>query len=440
VSDSSSYSRAGWRGVLLIVMLLSALGLRLGWAVTRPVSDAALEGLPDQLQYLQIARNVAAGNGYWFIDKRLAERVYAFRTPGYPLLLAACRANVRAMLVLQAVLDTGTVLGVYVLALLVFPADEENRGDRQRRTLALLAAAMIAFSPFFIYFCGLLLSETVFVAMLVWGMVLLLAGNGASGGRPRTIFWLAGGALLAMSVLVRPSAMLFPIVLGVAAPFVNRRPERAYQREPAARGLRWPLPVGTTMLLLTLLAIAPWALRNHGIFKQWVLLDTNTGFTLYDGYNPDATGASNQRFVDYLPQLRSMGEVERSKYLQNRALDYARDNPRRVLDLAAAKLVRTWSPVPLSEQYSQRSYQLIGLLYSLPLDLLVLWGLVAGNLSRSAKVFLLLPAIYLSGIHMLTVGSLRYRLPAEPALAVLAASALVSSGSRRSNPKDSELT
>ena len=42
----------------------------------------------------------------------------------------------------------------------------------------------------------------------------------------------------------------------------------------------------------------------------------------------------------------------------------------------------------------------------------------------AVKVFLLLPAVYLTLAAVLSVGSLRYRLPAEPALAVLAAGAL----------------
>jgi hypothetical protein len=36
-------------------------------------------------------------------------------------------------------------------------------------------------------------------------------------------------------------------------------------------------------------------------------------------------------------------------------------------------------------------------------------------------IFLLLPALYFTAVHALSVGSLRYRVPAEPPLAVLAA-------------------
>jgi hypothetical protein len=43
---------------------------------------------------------------------------------------------------------------------------------------------------------------------------------------------------------------------------------------------------------------------------------------------------------------------------------------------------------------------------------------------RSAKVFLLIPAIYFTAVHMASVGSLRYRIPVEPPMAVIAALAL----------------
>jgi hypothetical protein len=395
----------------IIAILLLALGLRIGWAVSRPVSRDELEALPDQQQYLQIAHNVLNGQGYWFLDPRVADKVYAFRMPGYPLFIAACGENVRTVRVAQAVVDASSVWAAYLLALLLFPA-------ANRRRVALLAAALVAFNPFLVYFCGLILSETLFVAMLMWSMVLLVAGQGDQQRKRRTLLWLGGGMLLALSVLVRPSALLLAVVLGIGAAFVNRNERGSYH-------LRWPLPVGTTMLLWLLVVLTPWALRNDRVLHRWIWLDTNSGFTFYDGYNPEATGASDQRFVKDMPQLQHMGEVERSRYLQNLAIEWAKAHPRRVMELMRARLVRTWSPVPLSDQYSGRLYQLVGLCFSLPLDLLILWGLATAKLSRASKVFLLIPAIYLTGIHMLSVGSLRYRLPAEPPLALLAAGGLV---------------
>jgi hypothetical protein len=62
-----------------------------------------------------------------------------------------------------------------------------------------------------------------------------------------------------------------------------------------------------------------------------------------------------------------------------------------------------------------------GLLYSVPIDLLAIVGLFWGRARKSAKLLLPTAAIYFTLVHMASVGSLRYRLPVEPMLAVLAA-------------------
>jgi 4-amino-4-deoxy-L-arabinose transferase-like glycosyltransferase len=404
----------------LVALLLIALVVRAAWALAQPTDDASLDKLPDQREYLLLAQNLLNGNGLKFYDPRFRDEVYAFRTPGYPLLIAACGANLRAVRFVQAGLDTSTALAIYLLA---------------RRWLtegpALFAAALVAFNPFLIYFTGLLLTETLFTGILAWGMLLLLGTREPTPDDKtvtwrRTAGWLTGGLLLALSVLVRQSGIGLPVALGLAAAFVNRRQGSPYHR-------RWPLPVGSTMLLLTVAVLLPWAYRNHRVLGAWVWTATNGGITAYDGLNPDATGASDQTFVQSMPELRAMDELGRSKALSDRAKEFVRQQPLRAAELALIKAARTWSPVPLSQDYGGWKYRIVGLLYSLPLDVLVVIGLLrrsvgAGGLTRSAKAFLLLPAIYFTAVHMLTVGSLRYRIPAEPPMAVLAASSAVLPG------------
>jgi len=409
-----------------MLVLLAALVLRLGWGLTRPATVDRV-ALPDQGEYLELARNLLHEHQLRFYDARpsIADTVYAYRTPGYPLFLAALWGNVRAIRVAQGVLDTLTVLAVYLLA----------RRWLDRRT-SLLAGAVVALNPFLIYFSGLILSETLFTAMLAWGMV-LMAGSQARarasrrGGLGYRRF-LAGGVLLALSGLVRPSALLLPVVLGVGGVWVNRAGRGAYQwDQEVARGKRWRLPVISTMLLVTALILLPWAYRNHRILGHWIWTTTNSGVTLYDGFNPAATGASNQSFLRDMPFLRypNQNEVGRSIYLSNLAKQWMWAHPQRVVWLAAAKIGRTWSPIPLSREYGgQWRYVAVGLAYSVPLDLLVIFGLMSvgggGGLTRSAKVFLLAPAIYFTVVHALSVGSLRYRVPVEAPMAVIAAAGL----------------
>jgi hypothetical protein len=215
---------------------------------------------------------------------------------------------------------------------------------------ALIAALLVAFNPFLVYFSGLLLSETLFTAMLAWAMV-LLAWPGAveSIGRAR-LMWMTGVLLLALAVLVRPGAIGLPVGLAVLGAFVNRRATRAYQLGPI-----WPLPVGTTALVVTALVLLPWAYRNHRVLGQWVWTSTNAGFTVYDGFNPDADGSSRQDFVDEMPQLRRMDEVGRSDYLTARARDYTDAHPGRITELALAKMARNVEP-PAAQRRLQPSH------------------------------------------------------------------------------------
>jgi 4-amino-4-deoxy-L-arabinose transferase-like glycosyltransferase len=390
--------------------------------LAQPVTDEAIDRLPDQREYLALGRNLLHGQGLKFFDPRFGDEVWAFRTPGYPLLVAACGGSVRAVRVAQAFVDTSTVLAVYLLARRWLSAG-----------VALVAAAIIAANPFLIYFTGLILTESLFTAMLAWGMLLVVGSQGnAETGIPgegtgwcSTLTWLLGGSLLAGAVLVRQSAVGLPVLLAVAGAVVNRQAGTPYHR-------RWPLPVGATVVLLTLLVLFPWAWRNARVVGGWVWTSTNGGITLYDGFNPDATGASDQSFVGSMPELRRMSEVERSEYLSDQAKQFVRQQPRRAARLALTHAARMWSPVPLSQEYGGWKYRTVGLLYTVPLYVAVLVALVRGakvgaaeaGVPQAAQVFLLIPAIYFTAIHMLSVGSLRYRIPAEPPMAIVAASAL----------------
>src|SRR5277367_1995354 len=97
----------------LTAILLVSLGARL-LAGARQSDD--LSRLPDQREYLQLGRNLLAGRGLQFFDDRFGQIVWAWRTPGYPAFIAMCGGSISVVRVVQAVLDTSTVLAVYLLA------------------------------------------------------------------------------------------------------------------------------------------------------------------------------------------------------------------------------------------------------------------------------------------------------------------------------------
>jgi hypothetical protein len=386
----------------LWAVLLVALFLRLGWGVSRPASDREIDSLPDQREYLSIAQNILGGRGIQFFDRRFGQNVYAYRMPGYPWLIALCGGSVRAVRGVQAFLDTSTVLAVFLLSRRLL----KDAGDSFPASL--FAAALVAINPFLIYFSGLILSETLFIAMLTWGMVLLLGDAEGGKGRGLTAGWFFGSVLLTLSIYARPSAAVLPVALAAGAMALGRG--------------NWA-GLGLTILMIVSVLV-PWAARNTrpDVLGRWIWGATNSGITAYDGWNSHANGGSDQTFVRDMPELRNMSEVQRSEYLGGLARRFVIAHPGRAVELAAIKLLRIWSPIPLSEQFSSAMYRWIALAYVVPFDLLVLVGLIRGKLCKAAKVFLLIPAIYLTAVHVASVGSLRYLLPAAGPMAVVAGS------------------
>jgi hypothetical protein len=249
--------------------------------------------------------------------------------------------------------------------------------------------------------------------MLAWGTCLFA----------RRQFVLAGIVML-LAVLVRPTALALAPILAMIAADANPPPGSAYR-------LLGELRQSLIVLAIVVLGLTPWAYRNHRVVGSWIWTTTNAGVTLYDGFHPAATGASDQRFLADLPQLRSMNEVQRSQYLSQQAKTWASENAGELPALTLAKIARTWSPLPLSAEFGRPLYRAISAAYALPFDALVIAGLfLSRRLSGRAKLVLLAPAAYFTIVHALSVGSLRYRVPIEPELAVIAATgaALLFSG------------
>lgn len=388
-----------------MVILIVAAIIRLGWVIRLTDDPASLARLPDQVGYLELGTNLLEGRGLNFVDPRFADVIHACRMPGYPAFIVACGAHLKTIRVVQALLDASCVLAVYLLG---------------RRWIgaggSLIAAAFVALNPFLVYFCGLILSETLFTAMLVWGMALLTLPQPREGRSSvkYALSWWLGALLLVGSIYVRPSALMLPIFLGLVSALVNVGVPRPYDR-------RWMPPVATLMLIMTVLALLPWAWRNHQVLGKWIWTTTNDGITLYDGFHPDATGASNQSFVTAMPQLAAMDEIARSDYLSGLARQFVRENPRRSVELGVIKAARTLSPVPLSSEFGgDMRLMVVALAYMIPLDLLAIAGLWLGRIPRPVKVFLLIPLLYFVIIHAASVGSLRYRIPSDVPIAVLA--------------------
>jgi len=179
--------------------------------------------------------------------------------------------------------------------------------------------------------------------------------------------------------------------------------------------------------------MAPWWIRNARAVGRFVPTTLEVGASLYDGLNPRATGASKMSLVDRFLQEERLDqsnpdeplEVRLDRRMRDEALAWARANPARVVQLAGIKFLRMWNIWPNEASLSSWPLRLLVMLTYVPVLLLGILGAVKTIRQGWPYWLCWLPAVYFTLLHVVFVGSIRYRQPAMLGLIVLAAGLVV---------------
>jgi len=384
------------------LLFLLALGLRGGWVLHRAATHGTTLDYPDEELHWQLATNLVSNGALVSDDGR-----YAARMPLYPLLLAPFAALGPAGIVTaklaQAALGAAGVLVARRWARLA-------AGPRAGRAAGLLVAC----DPFAVFFANLLLTESLFALLLLaFGLFAWRLAAEPRPGWPVPVGYAAAAAAL---LLTRPSAALLPVGVWGFVLLMARDRRRAL----AGAGLA-AAAIG--------LALLPWGLRNRVVLGSFAWLSANGGVTLYDAQGPQADGSSNQGFLRQFeadPAFRKLDEVGRDEFLRRRAIEAMRADPGRVAQLALVKLARTWSPTPNVAEHSGGATAVVSAVYTL---FVLMGALAAAGMAvrrsphlRALHVLVWAPILYFTLLHCVYVGSLRYRVPLMPLLAIGTAS------------------
>ncbi len=401
-------SRGPWIFVLGLACLLRVAGA-CWWQARLPDERLFLFG--DSESYWHLATSLAAGEPFQFGGPQAK----IFRTPGYPLVLAPViyflGPGRQAVLASRLV---GAVLGVASVALTMWWA-QQLFGAR----VAWWAGLLVACYPGAIMLSVMVLSEAAFCpAMLAqlgcWTRSARHTSAWSSGGWA-ILAGLAGGC----AVLCRPSWLLFLPFAGLLSLAGSARRQRLRE-----------CGLGLAALIVVM---APWWWRNYQVVQRFVPTTLQVGASLYDGLSPRATGASQMDFVpkfeDQLRRERGSAdapadvpwEVELDRRMKQASLDWARQNPSRVLELVAIKFGRIWNVWPNDAQFRAWPLRLAVTLTYVPLLVGALAGAWVWRRCGWPLPLCYLPAIYLTLLHVIFVGSMRYREPAMFGFAILAA-------------------
>lgn len=330
------------RREVVIGLVVAALALRMVF-----LALAGLNAPPtgDELAYQQLAENFAAGRGLFQTHNPFfpGQVLYAWQAPLYPVTLGVLYTlfgnSVLLAKLFGALVSTATVAVMYDLARRVGRsafAKDANAG--QVESIALVAAGLMAIYPGFLTNAHLLLSETLFIFLLLLAFDLVARALETSG--TRVALWLGGaGVMWGLATLTRGLTLYFtPLLAAWLVWTVWRKHEGA---------LRNGLGMAAVFVALTAVVIAPWTIRNYLQFGQVVVLETKGGVNLWLGNSPYTPYSSirdvwkvgvREPMLSALPQ----GELAQDRAGYALALNYMRSEPLAVLARVPAKFADFW--------------------------------------------------------------------------------------------------
>lgn len=278
-----------------------------------PTSDAAW--------YYEKGIAISQGHGY----RRDAEFT-AFWPVGYPAFLAGVFQLSHPSIIAGQLANLFlALLSCYFLIAIAFHVCGNS-------SVTMLTAAIFTFYPNGIAYSSILLSETLFTALLLLACWIYIRKSNLAHS-------VLAGIVFGFATLVKSQTMVVPAVLAIFDILT-------------AKNSRARLHVlGKALALYVALAVilTPWALRNYAVFGEFVLVSTNGGISMLAGNNPGMTPDFSKDFVMDDALVESVGhpmkpELEVNRDAKNKAIGWIKDNPWEFLALIPHKVWRLWAP------------------------------------------------------------------------------------------------
>jgi hypothetical protein len=292
-------------------------------------------------------------------------------------------------------------------------------------TTAFVASCLAALYPFFWFYQGLLLSETLFNTLLLAGVAALFWWR--ERGLRIDVSLVVACLCLAAATLTKATLTVLPPLLLAATAWL------------AGAGLRRTVVILAAASCLYAAFMSPWWIRNATLFHAFVPFTTGSAQNLYLGNNPNNTDAGidwgHDAEPDVVARINALpDELARQRAYSKQGLDYIKQNPATFIRAVAKKFIRFWNIVPNTGEYRGVAYAFISIASFGSILMLAL--ICAGRRWRQWRVLAPLYLIigYFTFVHVVTIASLRYRFPIEPLLIIMAAepvAALIASAPKR---------
>jgi hypothetical protein len=423
---TTSAERGRTYAISLVAIAVGALVIRVLVIV---LVDPHVPPLGDASAYHLLANHLADGRGY-IRPFDLVKFDLVVPTAEYPplhpfVISLVARAGVRsveAQRIALAFVGAGTVALVGALGRRVAGS-----------TVGLVAAGLAAVSPMMFLPEATLMSETIFVFLVTAAMLLALRAYEAPS--PLRIALLC--AVLALAVLTRAEAGVLGILL--LAGLLRPDPARPLGRRLGLAALGLVVMIGL---------VVPWTARNQQTFHRFVPVSNNLG-TALAGANCDLTYSgpglgswrstfrvgdadAGQCFTGFNGSQPGFDEARAAADARRQGLDYAGDHLGDLPKVAATRLLRTFGVFRPEQQIRLEALEGRPIGWERAgtwLEWVLYPFAVAGAVllvRRRAPIWPLAASLVSVVVATLvTYGNQRFRIGAEPAILIAAATAAV---------------
>jgi len=298
----------------------------------------------------------------------------------------------------------------------------------KNRKISIIAYIITLFYPYFIYYQALLLSETIFITFLLFSFYFLYRWK--ENSFKIDINFALANLFFILTIYTRATLTILPPLIFLLFIFLNKF------------DLKSSLKIFIYSICIYMSLLSPWWIRNYNIFNEFVPFTTSSSSNLYLGNNSKNLigGCDWSKDIDFetVNKIKTIkDEIDRSKVYSNEAKEFISKNPDRFFELMWLKFQRFWSVVPNTEAFSSGIYKWISILsfgIILPLALISFF-INLKNFFTILPIYILIA--YITLLHSIVIASLRYRLPIEPFLIILASFVIGTIWSKFSDDKNS---
>jgi len=313
--------------------------------------------------------------------------------PGYPFFISViyfifgCKPF--AVRVIQAIFDSALCAMIYWLSCKLFG-----------KKIGLIAALFSVCYLVFIKSAALMLTESIFTFILFLTVIFIYRSREGFSYSNAVIT----GLLIAILTLIKGVMLLFLPFLALS--FIIARFYKGIGAKEFIKKI-------TVLTVSFLLPMSIWVYRNYRVYNTFVPVSTQTGWAFYDSYFPRDGKIFGVNAFDenVLYALSFRSQTMMSGYLKDKAVEFIKNNPVKVLRLEFLKFLYFWCPFDWELMGVGNGVYNFQYVFMMPFAVFAMVWLLK---YRDKYLFLYLPVVYLFLMSLLFYGSPRFRMPVEP--------------------------